>query len=43
MIGELWTCCMDDMELWKNSLIRLHAQSNSHQLLTDEYCLGHLL
>ena len=49
LIAELWACCVDDtfvwydVGLWKDLLIRLLAQSNTHQLLPDEHCLGHLL
>ena len=49
LLAELWACCMDDTFVWhevghwKDPLIRLLANSNTHQMLQDEHCLGQLL
>ena len=49
LLAELWACCMDDtfawheVGHWKDPLIRLLANSNTHQMLQDEHCLGQLL
>ena len=49
LLAELWACCMDDMFTWpevgpwKEPLVRLLANSNTHQMLQDEHCLGQFL
>ena len=49
LLAELWACCMDDtfawpeVGPWKEPLIRLLANSNTHQILQDEHCLDQFL